>query len=226
MNWLTSFLNFSLVVTLTAACGDDGGDNADAAVSTDMPALSAMQVDRAGRAAIATALQETFNVSMNARNSARTAYNQDTDISNWSSYVGKSNANAKGEGFIGSLAIFDALISMCGDHPLANINPFGADPAPPIYGGLAALLADDQLYVDTGHGTCTTYLAIELEALGQQADGDCGGRKPAYDVIDVSYSLLAAGATTDVVDGVSADADGPVSATFPFLLAPTSSAAR
>ena len=55
--------------------------------------------------------------------------------------------------------------------------------------------ADDQLYVETSKGTCNQYLAVELDTVILSTGGvasSCGGRAPSYDVIDVSYSALAA----------------------------------
>lgn len=79
------------------------------------------------------------------------------------------------------------------------------------------MLADDQLYVNTASGVCQTYLAVEANAVGIP-NTDCGGRTPLYDTIDVSYSVLAAGALSGVGDGVPMDADGTASASeFPFF---------
>jgi hypothetical protein len=48
---------------------------------------------------------------------------------------------------------------------------------------------------------------------------DCGGRKLSYDVIDISYSVLATGMPQGVTDGIDkpANVDG---ATFPYLADP------
>ena len=82
-------------------------------------------------------------------------------------------------------------------------------------GGLAKLLADDRLWVDTRHTACKQFLAVELEI-----PGDCGGRTPSYDAVDVYRSLLVLGNTSGVSDGVDRD-DRATSATeFPFLAAP------
>ena len=59
---------------------------------------------------------------------------------------------------------------------------------------------------------------MEAKAQGV-AVNDCGGRRLDYDVVDISYSVLAKGAVSGVEDGV--DMSATVSATFPYLGAPT-----
>lgn len=54
---------------------------------------------------------------------------------------------------------------------------------------------------------CHQYLAVEGDALGNTND-DCGGRKPGYDVIEATYSLLAFGIPSGADDGVTLD-DAP-----------------
>jgi hypothetical protein len=84
------------------------------------------------------------------------------------------------------------------------------------------VLADDELYVDTGVGTCGQYLAVELETLGALPAGtDCGGRTPLENTIDTTYSLLATGMLSGVTNGIPMDGDGVASlTTFPFLADP------
>ncbi len=105
----------------------------------------------------------------------------------------------------------------CGNGALYN-NPAGSH-----YTVLATVLADDELYVDTAKLTCNAYLSVEVDAIAG-SHSQCGGRTPSHDVMDSSYSLLAAGAngfsgalfTPQVGDGVTVHAD--VSDTnFPFL---------
>jgi hypothetical protein len=61
------------------------------------------------------------------------------------------------------------------------------------YGPLAGILADDQLYLDTGKPRCKAYLAVEFSVVTSMPNTDCGGRAPDNDVMDTSYSVLAAG---------------------------------
>ena len=180
-----------------AACGDDGNGGVDAPPGNEMPALGATQIDRMGRPAIATALQETFNGDEAARNAAKDAYNQNASPANWAAYAGAAPANA-GEyasGFYGSLAILDSLDANCG-------NQLAFDQG---YGALAGVLAGDLLYVNSASGVCDIgYLAVEANALGVVPNTDCGGRTLVNDIADLSYSVLAAGALSvfsDLPDG-------------------------
>jgi hypothetical protein len=117
-----------------------------------------------------------------------------------------------------SLALYDGFDGTCGNQWL--VAPHGA-PAQ-RYRALAQLLADDRLWVDSAAKTCTQFMAVERSALGGPAPqaGDCGGRTPNYDAVDMYRSLLAAGAPTGIDDGVDAD-EHPASTTeFPFLAPP------
>ena len=111
----------------------------------------------------------------------------------------------------GNLAILDSLDTVCGNQLLA-----GPTATAGRYGTLAGVLADDRIYVNTSSGTCAQYLAVEANAVGIP-NGDCGGRTFAYDTIDTTYSVLAAGALGGVGDGIPRDADANHSAEFPFL---------
>lgn len=169
------------------------------------PALG-RQIDRMGRAGVNTALISPFTTDDAARGRARDAFNA-TPQGQWASHVPEIARN---------LAILDSLDTVCGNQLLA-----GASAAPGRYNTLAGVLADDQLYVNSDSGTCTQYLAVEANAIGVR-NGDCGGRTPLYDTIDVTYSVVAAGALAGVTDGVPRDADpSPANATtFPFFGSP------
>lgn len=109
-----------------------------------------------------------------------------------------------------SLPLYDALDGSCGSQVLAQ--PMSNTPS--RYAALAALRADDRLWVNTSIATCQSYLAVELGV-----PGDCGGRAPDLDVIDAEYSYLVLGKPTGVRDGIDADPDGvPSRSEFPFLL--------
>lgn len=238
-----------------AGCGDDDGD--DTTTGTDMftptgdmggdgddmftpeadmfvpdpeprgmdnpPAIGA-QIDRNGRPGVTSALVGTFTeVDSAARGALKDAYNADADPSGW---IADYQATIHSQ-----LAVLDGLDGSCGDQ-LA----FGADPlstGADDYDFLAAVLANDRLWVDASRTACEGgYLGVELETLGLIGDGagGCGGRMPAQDVIDATYSVLAGGlpllsAGPDggpaVTDGVPFDdEDGTLSDTFPFLGAP------
>ncbi len=119
------------------------------------------------------------------------------------------------------LAVYDALDGKCGNHLVEGKQDGGPAEA---YGTLAAVLTDDQIYVDTAVTTCKQYLAVELEAVGiipASAARDCGGRTPTENIIDETYSALAAGALTGVTNGITSKANGTANqTTFPFLGVP------
>jgi hypothetical protein len=208
MKQLIIILGVALIGSL-AACGDDGQQVVD-----EMPAVNPTQIDRLGRPAIATALQETFNGDQVAREAAKDAYNMNNSPANWAPYAGAPPANA-GEyasGFYGSLAILDSLDAQCG-------NQIAYDAAAQ-YAPLAGVLADDRLWVNSASGDCAvSYLAVEANALGIILNNDCGGRTLSVDIADVSYSVLAAGALAGVTDGIEAN-DVAYLPDFPYLAAP------
>jgi Domain of unknown function (DUF4331) len=184
--------------------GDDGGDDGPDGGANEMPALGA-QIERMGRPAINTAINAAFEPDSDTRNQQKDAYNQDDDVANWP-------ATYSGE-FQEQLSALDSLDGTCGNQIAAG------DPGPGRHATLAGALADDQLYVNSASGTCTTYLGVEANALGIPNE-DCGGRVTSYDVIDVSYSVLATGALSGVSDNINDDDAEPDPNTFPFLAAP------
>jgi hypothetical protein len=174
------------------------------------PALGA-QIDRMGRPAINTALNHTFDPSA-AAGMAKDAYNQDTAAAGWSAkYTAEQSKN---------LAIYDGLDRNCGNQFLASQDAGSQNSNVLKYGTLASVTADDRLWLNTAGTTCTTYLAVEGNATKTIPNTDCGGRGLAYDVIDVTYSVVAIGAVAGVSDGVSADTAKTGGTTFPFLAAP------
>jgi len=164
-----------------------------------------VQIDRMGRAAINTALNQTFQSDKDLKDAEKDRYNR-AGPSRWAEYL---------DGFMASLAILDSLDTVCGNQLIAD----GADTR---YAALAGVLVDDQLYIQSASGTCGTYLGLEAEVVGAvpPGAGGCGGRTPSDDVIERSYSVLAAGALAGIDDGIVAD-DGAQTDTFPFLGAPT-----
>ena len=167
------------------------------------------QIDRMGRAAINTALIGPFRDpgTGGARGALQDVYNGAALPAIWSDQFAAEMAS--------NLAIYDGLDRVCGNQLLA-----GDTAAAGRYAALAGVLADDRLYVNTAAGTCQIYLGVEGNAVGITND-DCGGRTPLEDTIDVSYSVLAAGALSGVTDGVPIDADGTASLDdFPFYAPP------
>ncbi len=211
---MTRLIVLAACACAAAACGGGGGKTdagptqdgaiADAGAPPSIPALGT-QIDRMGRPAINTALDHAFDPNMAMKDAAKDAYNVAADPAMWTQFVSEIRAN---------LAILDGLDANCGNQIAAD------QTAGMRYAFLAGVLADDRLFVNTASGTCATYLGVEANALGL-ANTDCGGRQPLEDVIDVTYSLLAAGAPSGVTDGVAADTTNPPNAmTFPFLGAP------
>ncbi|MCB9615495.1 MAG: DUF4331 family protein [Sandaracinus sp.] len=191
---------------------DGGPDDVDGGPTGPMPrgaanppALGA-QIDRVGRPAISSALIHAFDGDMTTRNAAKDAYNADGTASGWGAEWTDEIRT--------SLAILDSLDRNCG-------NQLAADQTESRYTFLAGVLADDQLYVNAGSGSCGTYLGLEAQVLGVVEDGGCGGRTPNDDVIDRSYSVLAAGILTGVDDTITTDDATHDPDTFPFLAAPT-----
>jgi hypothetical protein len=204
-------------VALLAACGTEMDNQEPPAspppggntVVDEIPARPALgaQIDRMGRPAINTALNNTFNGDKAAKDAAKDSYAK-APQSQWMSFTAD---------FMGSLAILDSLDTVCGNQLLA-------DGASSRYAALAGVLVDDQIYVNSASGECGTYLGLEAEVVGAVplGAGGCGGRTPADDVIERSYSVLAAGALAGIDDGITQD-DGAQTTEFPFLGAPSGS---
>ncbi len=183
----------------TTGAGGKGG-------ASGPPALGA-QIDRIGRPAINTAISDPFDSDATAHGAKQDVYNVATPATG-STFEAQFEAN---------LAILDGLDTVCGNQFAADKTKTDAT----RYKALADVLADDQLYIDTSSGTCTTYLGVEANATNIIPNTDCGGRTLTEDVVDESYSLLAVGATTGVTDGVAADDTvSAQTATFPFLAPP------
>jgi hypothetical protein len=116
-----------------------------------------------------------------------------------------------------SLAFQDSLDGQCGNQLLA-----GPKEAPARYQTLAEVFADDRLWVNTGTTVCTQFFAVELAHLADQKtlSNDCGGRTPTYDTSNAWRSLLIAGTTGGITDGLHADEHLPSATVFPFLAPP------
>jgi hypothetical protein len=116
------------------------------------------------------------------------------------------------------LELYDGFDGRCGDQLLYD----RAAAAALRYRPMAALLADDRLWVNSASGACTQLFAVELASLaGRKAlAADCGGRSPTYDAVNVYRSLLVDGSFTRVSDGLRKDEIAPDDAAFPFLAAP------
>lgn len=196
-----------LWVAALAGCGDnkpgsdneihhDGG-NPDAPRFPAPPTLGA-QIDRAGRPAITTALIAAFSPAGAAKTAIRNAYNQATDATAWKTTVIQPGVTIEAE-LEANLAVWDAFdtgMPMVASAGCGNVMHYLGPAGPTSYQFTAAVLADDELHVDTSRGNdCTVYFALELEYLsgGTFVHSTCGGRTPSRSVIDITYSILAAG---------------------------------
>ncbi len=122
-----------------------------------------------------------------------------------------------------TLGLYDSFDGLCGNQLLAD----GSAPPARRYFPLASILADDRLWVNSASGSCAQFFAVELASLAGRTAlaGDCGGRTPTQDAVDVYRSLLAMGRVNGVDDGVDRDEADHSSASFPFL-APVQAGAR
>lgn len=181
--------------------GSDAGAQPRGAANRPTPGA---QVDRMGRPAISTALIAAFQPDATMRGAAKDGYNANAVSTSWPTmYANEIAAN---------LPIYDILDQTCG-----NQTAYAATAAAGMrFMPLATLLADDMLVLNAS-GTCDDggYLAVEAGVAG-----NCGGRTPNADVIDRSFSVLAAGVLSGVSDGVAQSGPMPDVATFPFLAAP------
>ncbi|MBZ5644676.1 MAG: DUF4331 domain-containing protein [Acidobacteriia bacterium] len=211
----------------------DGG-SLDGAPTPPPPALGS-QLDRMGRPLIGTALIGVFAPAADQA-AMRDAYNRAPDPAAWATTMVATSVTIEAE-MENNLAVFDAFDiedpnianGRCG-NALRYLSP-AVPPGPTSsYRVAADLFADDELYVDTAFTSCPIYLALEMQyaTTGSITRGHttCGGRTPSQDVVDLTYSMLAAGsdgvdpATSDgaptIHDGVAAHADIKESV-FPFL---------
>ena len=220
----------------TGTPGNDGSAEAASEAAAPPPAPPALGtlIDRMGRPAINTALNNTFYLAETDAGpqtclaasdggglcAAKDTYNQDGTPADWNANWGKP--------FFLSLAVLDAIDNVCGNQAGYNATLGGTQY--PAYTALAGVLAQDALWVNTGSTTCNVYLGVELNTLGI-TNTDCGGRTLTENTIDVTYNLAAgtetigdAGApvlpiTGPATNGITAPASPPTT-TFPYFAAP------
>lgn len=208
-NFLAGWAPASLVVSIDVARVSTGGRLL--AVWSDT-ARDGRRIDRAGRPLTGNALLGLFAPTEDA-NAMKERFNR----------AAPSDAAAFAPEIEKGLAIYDAFDGACGDALLARPTA-GAS----RYLEATLLLADDRLWIDSARTRCTTLFAVELAARAARRNlgGDCGGRAPNHDAVDVYRSLLVGGTLTGVSDGVDQD-DGLHSDTaFPFLAPPTLEAGK
>jgi uncharacterized protein DUF4331 len=223
-----------LLAAALAGCGGHGsgsdGPVHDGSEAAPPPPALGAQIDRMGRPALSSSLIAVFAAEGAARTAQKDAYNQAPDPATWKTTMLSASTTIERELEV-NLAVFDAIDTGmavpqagCG-NALSYVRP----PSATSYRDAADLLADDQLYVDTSKTACTVYLALEIEqaSAGSSVHYACGGRTLQHDVIDVTYSVLAAGLAgldqannfaPKLHDGVAVHPD--VKDTFPFLGTP------
>jgi hypothetical protein len=233
-------MRYSLAaIAMVAACGGDSTNGFDGAIDHDggfadaasepAPPILGAQLDRAGRPLVKTLLIGAY-ASSASQAALRAAYDAAPDASAWRTTTLAGSVTIERE-LAANLAVFDAFDR--GQSPANIPDPgcgngllYGPPASAASYVAAADLLADDQIYVDTSKATCNVYLELEVQAAsgGALAHLTCGGRTPSHDVVDVTYSVLAAGVAglnqaaqlaPRLRDGVSAHGD--VKETFPFL---------
>jgi hypothetical protein len=116
------------------------------------------------------------------------------------------------------LGLYDGFDGKCENQLLADSKARSAN----RYHALAALLADDRLWVNSASTLCTRLFAVELVNLTNEKilSSDCGGRTPNYNASNVYRSLLVDGTNTSVDDGVDHDDREHSASVFPFLAPP------
>lgn len=212
---MKNLLAIPFMVVILTACPSNNSSN-----TTSNATTLGVQIDREGRAAINTAVNKTFASDVN-RGNAEDSFNQTDNSSSVAEFSSEIASN---------LAIYDALVddnndgNACGDNAITNRVEVGSNTSlasgADRYSLIAGVLADDQLYINSAAGgNCNQYLAAEITVLGTDLSNDCGGRTPSMDVIETTYSVVAAGSPNGVNDGVTAD-DVAASTSFPFLGVP------
>jgi hypothetical protein len=156
-----------------------------------------------GRALTGNMLLGTFDPAY--ADALKTRYNQATR-ERWPEFSAALAVN---------LAHYDGFDGHCGNQWLAVQNSRPAE----RYVGLAKLLADDRLWVNSRATSCRQYLAVEFDHVGA-TNTDCGGRTPNHDAVDVFRSLLMRGEITGLPDGVDRDDRMHSQTEFPFLAPP------
>lgn len=208
-NFLAGWTPASLVVSIDLDVVAKGGPLLAVWATTSR---QGRQIDRVGRPLTGNALLGTI-ASEDVSDALKEQYNAATPLTS-RRFVAEIE---KG------LALYDGFDGRCGNQWLAEPK------APPAqrYRALAELLADDRLWVDSRAKTCEKFLAVELADRSGRRDmsGDCGGRTPLVDAIDVYRSLLVNGSTRGVDDGVDHDDRVHSASVFPFLAAPDAAAA-
>lgn len=203
-NFLKGWTPVSVVLSINVAAINAGGPILSVWAATTG---ADRQIDRMGRPLTGNALLGTLDPADQA-NVMKEAYNA-ADPAHWPDFAAEITRN---------LGLYDGFDGVCGNALLTG----GAAPAGRRYDRLAALLADDRLWINSASGQCRHFAAVELTALAGRTDrsGDCGGRSPGQDAVDIYRSLLSTGLETGIDDGVDGDEKPPSETDFPFLAPP------
>lgn len=196
----------------------------DANLEPPPPPTLGVQLHRVGRPVIRTMLLGLL-ATPSEQASLNAAYDAASDPSAWKTLRLPNGVTLEQE-LATNMAVWDAFDRGtaftgpgCG-NTILYLGPTKAN----SYFKAADLFVDDQLYVDTTKPTCDFYLDLEIFKGSGGPTTTCGGRMPNHDVVDVTYSVLAAGTfgldtrIPKLHDNVAAHAD--ISTTFPFLGAP------
>jgi hypothetical protein len=210
----------------TASNGPDGG--ASDAAGTPMPPKLGAQLDRMGRPGVGEFLIATLGGTDAADRQA--AYRQADDPKTWLTTPLATNVTIESEirANIGPFDAIDAgaIINSVALPGCTNTLGYTTPASFNSYDRLVDVLADDELYLDTGKPTCTTYFELELELMagGTLFHTACGGRTLDEDAPDVLISVLVAGfAGLDRSTGYvpffhsAATVHADITDTFPFL---------
>ena len=199
-NFLVGWTPASIVIEVDLGVVNKGGPLLAVWGTT---ASGLRQIDRAARPLTGNALLATLGSSEES-NRLKEAYNAATP-STAQRFIPEI---AKGA------ALYDGFDGKCG-------NGLAVDSRLPLdrrYQEIAALLADDRLWVDSKSSVCTELFAVERAVVATPIllEQDCGGRTPTMNAVNVYRSLLVDGSATSLDDGLSRD-ERPVSPDFPFL---------
>jgi hypothetical protein len=203
-NLLAKWTTSAIVISIDLDAVNKGGDQLAVWGAT---ATSEKQLDRAGRPMMKNSLLGLFSAD-DVADGLKEKYNLATPATS-SEFIPEIQR---------ALGIYDGFDGKCGNGLMAN----DSDDIDVRYGPLAIVLADDRLWVNSASTTCTQLFAVELANLAGRRDlrQDCGGRTPNYSAANIYRSLLVAGTTSGIDDGLTRDERKHSDSVFPFLAAP------
>ena len=203
-NFLAGWTPASIVIQIDLKAVNRGGKMLAVWAATVAPDR---QIDRAGRTLTGNALLGTLD-GEEVSDKLKERYNAITP-------AGAAEFIPEIEKGLG---LYDGFDGDCGNQFLADRE---AEPAS-RYRALAALLADDRLWINSSAKVCAQPFAVELAYAAGRKDfkHDCGGRTPNHGAINAYRSLLVDGRTDSVDDGVERDEKTHSISQFPFLAPP------